>query len=134
MLDFQLTLDSAADPQKLQGVFDRYDKYQGQQGADSSHELGPIGSFLFGGDIGKGLVEFARASLAREKCDIAAGEVTCAFEASGQVIQSATWNPFNRDEAVMTLDAEMLPFSISWSPWRKATVPCSTNRRGPRLV
>ena len=55
MADLAAVLDQAVDPAKLQDVFNRFDRYH-EHGACSRTEIGPLGSFLFAGVIGKGLV------------------------------------------------------------------------------
>ena len=104
---FALLIDPSADPQKLQDLFARFDEYRDQK--ENPGELSAIGSFIFDGVIGKGLVEYVRDLLAKQLHDVEAAELVSEVEASGRVISGSDWDPFVAG-AVDALEQQLVPF------------------------
>ena len=66
---------------------------------EGATDLGPLGTFLFDGLVGKGLVNHVRGTVEKSQCDIQASQIAGQAEAYGQVIQMLDWNPFYRSAA-----------------------------------
>lgn len=77
---------------------------------EGSTEHGPLGTFIFNGVIGKGLVNAIRVQVEKQAIDIEASNTTTGIEASGQVVQRIDWDPFDLDDALVAVDGHIAPF------------------------
>ena len=106
--DFDLLVSASADPAKVISLVKRFDDYHdlpNQQGA-----FGPLGTFIFDGAVGKGLISNARKGAENAALEVKTTQRISEIEALGQCVLDADWNPFECKESVVILEELVAPF------------------------
>ena len=106
--DFDLLVSASADPAKVISLVKRFDDYHdlpNQQGA-----FGPLGTFIFDGAVGKGLISNARKGAENAALEVKTSQGISEIEALGQCVLDADWNPFECKESVVILEELVAPF------------------------
>ena len=106
--DFELLVSASVDPAKVISLVTRFDDYHDLPNQQSA--FGPLGTFIFDGAIGKGLILNARESVRRAELELKTSERISEIEALGQGLLDVDWNPFNSSEAMHTLEELVSPF------------------------
>ena len=108
MDEFALLVSDEADPIAVEKFLAGYDTYH----SDGSFvDFGALGSFIYDGTIGQGLVNCLRAKFGKQRDEHDACKKVAAAEASGQVVCGEAWDPFQRRAAALAhLNKSIVPF------------------------